>query len=48
MAAFRAGGMDTASLGVDTENPTGAVGIYERVGFVVNRRFVRLRRAVPD
>ncbi len=48
MAAFRAAGMDTASLGVDTENPTGAVGIYERVGFVVNRRFVRLRRAVAD
>ena len=48
MAAFRAAGIDTASLGVDTENPTGAVGIYERVGFGVNRRFVRLRRAVAD
>jgi len=48
MAAFRAAGIDAASLGVDTENPTGAVGIYERVGFVVNRRFVRLRRAVAD
>jgi mycothiol synthase len=48
MTAFRAGGMDAASLGVDVENPTGAVGIYERVGFVVNRRFVRLRRAVAD
>jgi hypothetical protein len=35
-----------AAFGVDAENPTVAVGIYERVGFVVNRRFVRLRRAV--
>jgi ribosomal protein S18 acetylase RimI-like enzyme len=40
--------MDAASLGVDTENPTGAVVLYERVGFVVNRRFVRLRRVVAD
>ncbi len=44
MAAFRAAGMGAASLGVDAENPTGAVGLYERVGFVVKRRFVRLRR----
>jgi hypothetical protein len=48
MTAFRAAGMDAASLGVDTENPTGAVGLYERVGFTVNRRFVRLRRVVAD
>lgn len=48
MATFRAAGMDAASLGVDTENPTGAVALYERVGFVVNRRFVRLRRSVAD
>lgn len=48
MAAFRAAGMEAASLGVDTENATGAVGLYERVGFAVNRRFVRLRRPVAD
>ena len=48
MAAFRSAGMDAASLGVDTENPTGAVGLYERVGFTVNRRCVRLRRIVAD
>jgi mycothiol synthase len=48
MTAFRAAGMEAASLGVDTENQTGAVGLYERVGFVVHRRFVRLRRAVAD
>ena len=44
MSAFRAAGIDAASLGVDSQNPTGAVGLYERVGFTVNRRFVRLRR----
>lgn len=29
----RAGGFATASLNVDTHNPTGALGIYERAGF---------------
>jgi ribosomal protein S18 acetylase RimI-like enzyme len=48
MASFRAAEMDAASLGVDTENPTGAVGLYERLGFGVNRRFVRLRRPLVD
>jgi len=28
-------GMDHAMLGVDADNPTGAVGVYERAGFVV-------------
>ncbi len=44
MEAFRAAGLEAATLGVDTENPTGALGIYERVGFRPIRRFVRLRR----
>ena len=44
MSAFRAAGIEAASLGVDSQNPTGAVGLYERVGFTANRRFVRLRR----
>ena len=30
----------------DGEKLTGAVGLYERLGFVVNRRFVHLRRPV--
>ena len=29
----RDGGFATASLNVDTHNPTGALGIYERAGF---------------
>ena len=35
-----------AALGVDAQKPIGAVALYERVGFTVNRRFVRLRRPV--
>jgi mycothiol synthase len=35
---LKAAGMDTAILGVDTENPTGAVGLYERLGFRELRR----------
>jgi mycothiol synthase len=30
---LRDAGADTAKLGVDAENPTGALGLYERVGF---------------
>ncbi len=33
LAQSRAAGYVTASLNVDTENPTGALGIYERSGF---------------
>jgi mycothiol synthase len=44
MDAFRAAGLDAATLGVDAENPTGALGIYERVGFRPIRRSVRLQR----
>lgn len=32
--AFKARGQTSARLGVDTENPTGALGLYESVGFV--------------
>jgi ribosomal protein S18 acetylase RimI-like enzyme len=31
--AFHGAGLTHAMLGVDTENPTGALGIYERLGF---------------
>jgi ribosomal protein S18 acetylase RimI-like enzyme len=38
MQAFREAGLDYAGLGVDTENYSGALRIYERAGFVpVNR-----------
>jgi mycothiol synthase len=32
------GGMDTAALGVDADNPSGALGLYESCGFVVTER----------
>ena len=48
MAAFRAAGLEAASLGVDAENPTGAVGIYERVGFRPYKRFVRLAKGLEE
>jgi mycothiol synthase len=44
MRAFRDTGLDAAILGVDAENPTGALGVYERVGFRPVRRSVRMQR----
>ncbi|WP_298456990.1 GNAT family N-acetyltransferase [uncultured Cellulomonas sp.] len=35
MAAFRADGIQYAELDVDTENPSGAHGLYERLGYEV-------------
>jgi ribosomal protein S18 acetylase RimI-like enzyme len=39
LARFREEGFGRAGLDVDSENPTGALAIYERVGFVVQRRW---------
>jgi mycothiol synthase len=33
LQAFKAAGMDTAKLGVDAQNPSGALRLYESVGF---------------
>ena len=35
LVALRERGMDHAMLGVDADNPNGAVGVYERAGFFV-------------
>jgi mycothiol synthase len=40
MRAFREAGLDYAGLTVDTENPTGALRVYETQGFVIYKRFV--------
>lgn len=40
LAGFAAAGYDQASLTVDTGNPTGALGLYERVGFSVDHETV--------
>ncbi len=40
LADGQAAGFGTASLGVDADSPTGAVGVYERVGFTVDHTSV--------
>jgi ribosomal protein S18 acetylase RimI-like enzyme len=40
LSRFRAEGFTHAALGVDAENPTGALGLYEALGFRVRHRAV--------
>jgi mycothiol synthase len=44
LVALRERGIDHAMLGVDADNPTGAVGVYERAGFVVAKRSTAYRK----
>jgi mycothiol synthase len=46
LAASAAAGLPKASLGVDADSPTGAVGVYERAGFAVEHSFVAYRRPI--
>ena len=46
LAILREAGMTSASLGVDAENPHGALGIYERAGFRVAHRERVYRKAL--
>ena len=39
LARYREEGFDRAALDVDSENPSGALGIYERAGFRTSRRW---------
>ncbi len=41
---LRERGMEIAALGVDAENPSGALGLYESVGFSVTERMTAWRR----
>jgi mycothiol synthase len=41
---LQAAGMETALLGVDADNPNGALGLYQSVGFMPQRRRVILRK----
>jgi mycothiol synthase len=47
LAAAADEGYRTASLGVDADNPTGALGLYERLGFKVTRRSTAYVRPLP-
>ncbi|WHT17945.1 GNAT family N-acetyltransferase [Crossiella sp. CA-258035] len=40
LARFVEAGVPRAVLGVDADNPTGALGVYRRAGFVVTQRWV--------
>jgi len=40
-------GMEEACLGVDAENPTGALRLYESMGFEVDKTFFTYRKPVP-
>jgi len=44
---YRSAGYDEAALDVDSENPTGALGIYERAGFEVESRWTNYTALVP-
>jgi mycothiol synthase len=44
LRASRDAGMTSAVLGVDADNPTGALGVYEANGFVVHRKGLNCRR----
>ena len=44
LARLRERGMTSAALGVDADNPSGALGLYERLGFAVDQRAIAWRR----
>jgi mycothiol synthase len=44
LVLLRERGMTSAALGVDADNPTGALGLYEAAGFTVHDRSVALRK----
>jgi mycothiol synthase len=46
LVAYRDAGFDEAALDVDSLNPTGALGIYERAGFAVERKYVTYVRVL--
>ncbi|MBT2596488.1 GNAT family N-acetyltransferase [Arthrobacter sp. ISL-72] len=47
MRRFAAAGMDRASLDVDSENPTGALALYEKMGYAAVNRSLAWDREVP-
>jgi mycothiol synthase len=44
LVVLRDRGMALAALGVDAENPTGALGVYERLGFTPHQTWVTYRK----
>jgi ribosomal protein S18 acetylase RimI-like enzyme len=48
LEAYRAAGVTTANLGVDAANPSGAVGVYERMGFRTMQTAITFSRSIGD
>lgn len=48
LEALRDRGMTSAILGVDADNPTGALGLYEAAGFRVHDRFLAMRKPMGE
>ena len=48
LRSFRDAGMTEAVLGVDAENPTGALGVYEATGFIVDKRGRNYRKPLLE
>jgi ribosomal protein S18 acetylase RimI-like enzyme len=44
LVRLREAGMSEAMLGVDSDNPSGALALYERAGFEVHRRSAAYRK----
>lgn len=47
MALAAASGRTVSQLGVDSENPTGAMGVYERLGFATTSQMVAFQLSLP-
>ena len=45
---LRERGLEVAALGVDADNPSGAFGLYESVGFSPTERFISWRRPMEE
>lgn len=48
MRRIKASGMENAALGVDTENPSGALGLYERMGYTPTRRSMAFEKQLAQ
>ncbi|MCP5097794.1 MAG: GNAT family N-acetyltransferase [Chloroflexi bacterium] len=46
MQAYKEAGIDLAVLGVDTENPSGALRLYENLGFVSTKRSILFEKVI--
>ena len=46
LTRLRERGMTSAALGVDADNPSGALGLYERLGFAVDQRATAWRKGL--